>query len=284
MNENSPAEKSDMKAAETQAVGFPSPLLGVENLRLEVIYNSGGIFALNRPANILCGPHPWYDLPVLSEALNEKLKAGKPELLRLGLDSKKPSEAVFHVDPEIAGAAVLALGSEAAAKARNAFGSSLWTMTFLLVATGGPESDDARCDLPVARHNNLPIALVSTKTGRKTETNFRRIERIGKFSVWEATTTYYRAGQVPVHAVEIGLRILGDTIYAREKPLKLSDIKRKWTGDRDAETPLYDAPAVYLAKVRLENGAEIVASAPKRFKNMLRQLAQIPFGRRCQAE
>jgi 23S rRNA-/tRNA-specific pseudouridylate synthase len=265
------------------AIGFPAPLLGNENLRMDVLYNAGNLLAIDRPANILCGPHPWYDLPVISEALNVQLEMKKPELLRLGLDPCKRAEAVFHVDPGIAGISILAIGPEAVAKARNAFGSYQWTMTFVFVAIGGPGSDEAQCDLPVARHNNLPMALVSTKTGRKTSTKFHRIEKIGGFSIWEAVTTYYRADQLPVHATELGIRIVGENVYAHEKPVRLSEIKRKWDGDRETEKPLYDAPAAYLAKVRIENGDEIVADMPKRLDNMIRQMRRYSAGGRCQS-
>ncbi|HNX05498.1 MAG TPA: hypothetical protein PKI32_08345, partial [Opitutales bacterium] len=218
------------------ALGFPAPLLGDENLRLRILYFKDDLLGLERGPNILCGPHPWHaELPVLATAINGQLSASKPEMLRLGLDPKRPVEPIFHVDPGIAGIALFAIGPKAAAKARNAFGSCQWTMKFRLLADGGPESGEAVCSMPVARHNSLPMSLVSTTTGKKTETRFKRLEKIGKYAIWEAETNYYRADQLPVHAAELGIMISGESFYCRELPVYLSQIKRKWEGDSETE-------------------------------------------------
>lgn len=271
MTEDAKAESND--ATPKAAIGFPAPLLGDVNLRLDVIHNANGLLALQKPPFILLGAHPWHnDLPVLADAINRQLADSKPELLRLGLKPELPVEPIFHYDPSIAGIALFAIGPEAAAKARNSFGSSQWTIKFQLLAVGGPETDEASCDMPVARHSKLPVALISTKTGKKTSTHFRRLERFGKYSLWEATTNYYRADQLPIHATELGIRITGDDRYSREKAIFLSKVKRKWEGDRETEQPLYEAPTAWLSELTLNDGTTIATEAPKRLANALKQL------------
>lgn len=264
---------AEQAAARKAAVGFPAPLLGRDNMRLEVLYNANGLLALQKPPFVLVGAHPWHlDTPVLVDAINEQLAQNKPELLRLGLKPGVPVEPIFHYDPSIAGVALMAVGPEAAARTRNFFGSSRLTIVFRLVAVGGPETDEAVCDLPVARHNNLPMALISNKTGKKTETRFRRLERLGKYSLWEAETNYYRADQLPIHASELGIRITGDDRYSREKPIYLSRIKRRWEGDRETEQPMYEAPTAWLAEIKLEDGTVVSSEAPARLANLIKQL------------
>jgi 23S rRNA-/tRNA-specific pseudouridylate synthase len=273
MTDDTAANSNHMGGGKPSAVGFPAPLLGAENLRLKVLYMDKDLLALERGPNLLAGPHPWHpELPVLSEALNTQLAAGKPELLRLGLDPKKRVEPVFHVDPGVAGVAIFALGAKAATKARNAFGSCQWTMRFQLLAVGGPESGEAVCSQPVARHNALPMALVSTTTGKKTETHFKRLETFGKYALWEAETSYYRADQLPVHAAELGIDICGELFYCRETHVYLSQIKRKWEGDPETEKPLYESPAAWLECLILEDGTEIHAEPPARLANAIRQV------------
>ena len=173
----------------------------------------------------------------------------------------------------MAGIAIFAKSPEAAAQARNAFGSTQWTLRFELIAVGGPDGDLATCDKPVARHNELPMALVSVITGKKTSTSFRRLEKMGKYSLWEATTTYYRADQLPVHAAALGIRITGEDFYARELPIYMSRIKQHhWAGDIDKEEAMYDAPTAYLAGLKLDNGDEIKAEMPRKMVNILKQL------------
>lgn len=273
MTDAAPAtDKNDAK--KNAMIGFPAPLLGKDNYRLEVIYNANGLIALNKPPSVLVGAHPWHaDTPVLAEAINEQLANGKPELLRLGLKQEQPVEPIFHYDPSIAGIGILAIGPEAAAKARNSFGSFQWTLTFKLIAVGGPDTDEESCDLPVARHNKLPIALISTTTGKKTTTKFRRLERFGKYSLWEATTNYYRADQLPIHATELGIRITGDERYSHEIPIYLSRVKQhRWEGDIEEEKPMYEAPTAWLAELKLPDGTVIKTDPPKRLENVIKQL------------
>ncbi len=260
-------------AAKSAAIGFPSPLLGRENLRLGVIYNKDGLIALEKPPHVLVGPHPWHErMPVLAEAINTQLRAGKPELLRLGLDPKQPVQPIFHFDPSIAGVAIFACGPDAAQQARNAFGSCLWKLRFRMAAYGGPEQDKAQCDLPVARHNELPMSLISHKTGKKTSTSFTRIERIGRYNIWEAETNYYRADQLPLHAAELRIRILGEGRYCREALVYLSSLKRDWEGDPETEQPIYEAPAMWLSSITLPNGDTMEAAPPSRLNNLIKQL------------
>jgi len=265
--------ESTRSKATKAAIGFPAPLLGKENIRLPVLYNEQNLIALQRPPHVLAGPHPWFpNLPVMALAINEQLQAGKPELLRLGLSAENPVQPIFHMDPGIAGVTLLASGNEATNRARNDFGSSLWTFRFVIVSIGGPNADEAECDLPIARHFNMPTALVSHRTGKKTSTHFHRLERIGKYNIWEATTNYYRADQLPLHALELGIRICGENHYAHEYPIFLSRIKRGWEGDTEKETPLYEAPSVYLAEITFQDGTSIKGEPPTRLANLIKQL------------
>ncbi len=261
-------------------IGFPSPLLGARNLRLEVLHLGGGLIAIDKPAGIIAAPHPWHrGVPSLSVALDRQLAARKPELERLGLGPKNSVEAVYHMDPDIAGVCVLALDEQSAARARNDFGSTLWKLRFELLAIGGPESGEAECSLPVARHRELPLALVSSTTGKKTSTRFRRLEQIGKYALWEAHTDYYRPGQMPLHASETGIRIVGERTYSREDCLYLSKVKRGWEGDRETETPMYNATHAWLAEVTLADGTHICAPPPPRLASALKQLRRHAGGR-----
>lgn len=254
-------------------IGFPAPLFGPDNHRVEVLHNAGGLLALERPAGVVMNQHPWYPgAPVLAEALRMQLHAGKPELMRLGLRPDAQPRAVFSMDPQIAGVALLAMDEPTFERARNDYGSQLYTLRFQLVAMGGPDEDDFVCELPVAQHITRPCSLVSHQTGKKTETRFRRLERLGRWNLWEAVAIFYRPDQLALHATEAGLRIPGDDKYAHEPLIFLSQLKRKWVGDKETEPPLAYGMAAWLSDVRLEDGTEISAPMPPRLGNLLRQL------------
>ena len=254
-------------------IGFPAPLLGDENHRLQVLHLGGGLMGLERPAGVVMNPHPWYPkLPVLTDALRVQLAQEKPELMRLGLRPDMQPRAVFSMDPQIAGVAVLALDEATAEAARNRLGSQLYTLRFQFVALGGPDGDAFDCDLPLAQHFSRPYSLVSHQTGKKTLTQFRRLEQMGRWGLWEAVTQYYRPDQLALHATESGLRIPGDDKYGHEPLVFLSQVKRKWQGDKETEPPLYGSMAVWLSDVRLDDRSALSCPIPPRLGNMIRQL------------
>lgn len=272
-------EESTALPQKPETIGFPAPLLGKDNMRLDVLLHTNDRLVLNKPPYVLCGPDPERrETPVLCDALNLQTEAGKPELLRMGLDPRRPAQPIFHVEEEIAGIAVMAFGEKAATQARNQFGSYKWGIRFQFVAVGGPSQDEVVCELPVARHFRLAKSLISTSTGKKTRTEFTRLENFGRYSLWEARTNYYRRDQIYVHAQELGLRISGDKRYTREPPIYMSRLKRGWEGDREQERPIYEAPAIWLESLTFEDGTQIHAEPPPRLANLLKQIRR--FARR----
>jgi 23S rRNA-/tRNA-specific pseudouridylate synthase len=124
--------------------------------------------------------------------------------------------------------------------------------------------------------------LVSHRTGKKAETDFRRLQTRGRYSLWEATTSYARLHQIPIHATEVGLNIVGDRRYAREPEIYLSQLKRSFRLKRaETERSLYTGPAMFLAQIKFplpDGGEQIVqCPAPKRFDALLKSLAR--YGR-----
>jgi 23S rRNA pseudouridine955/2504/2580 synthase/23S rRNA pseudouridine1911/1915/1917 synthase len=211
-------------------------------------------------------------VPALVDALRTQLRQGKPELLRLGLAPEAEPQSVFSMDPQIAGVALLSFGDAATEDARNAYGSQLYTLRFQFVATGGPDLDSIECELPLAQHFSRPYTIVSHQTGKRTLTRFRRLERLGRWNLWEALTQYYRPDQLAVHATEVGLRIPGETKYAHEPLLRLSQLKRGWRGDKETEPALYEGLAAWLSDLTLNDGRTLSAQPPPRLANMIRQL------------
>lgn len=216
-----------------EAVGFPAPLLGERSLRLRVLRAAPGFAALLKPPGVAWDDHPWNaGRPHVLGAMREQLAAGKPELLALGLE--KPA-SVHYIEPEVGGVALLADREGGALdKWRNAFGSGLITFTYRLLAfTADAPEEGGECPLPVAMHRDEPRALVSHATGKKSLTRFGVIERLGKWTLWEAVTTLPRPHQVRLHAAEAGIRIVGETLYSQPGDIRLSDLRGRLNKGED---------------------------------------------------
>lgn len=261
-------------SAHSKHIGFPPPLLGMEPARLPVIADDGDLLALAKPPQVLVLPDNWYPrIPVLVESIRYQAEQGKRELQRLGVP-ESGLHAVFAMDPDVTGVVVLTRRAETGEALRNDLGSSLCRFRFHLVAEQAPDTEETFCELPLARHYSQPRMVVSNRTGKKSWTRFRRLDRIGRFTLWEAETDLPRPHQVCIHAAECGIRVLGDPLYAASEPLYLSMIKRGYRASKrdEEETPIHPFAAVHLLEWQHRDEAAITCEPPKTFVALLRQL------------
>lgn len=267
-----------MPAQDLPQIGFPPPLLDARPLRLPILRQGEGYLVMAKPAGIATAPHPWYEVPDLTTAINSQVEAGKPELTRLGVGKVAPA---FALDPEIAGAALLTTTPEALETHRNAFGSSLVRLRFHFLARGHRRGETApegslpepfSCDLPIATHVEKPRVLVSHRTGKKSLTHFRPLCLLRGGILWEAETGYCRFHQVRLHLYESGLRVPGEMHYGREAPLFLSTLRGR-RQPRPDEYPAWEFPAIVLRSLQMPGEEEpIELPYPQKFALVLKTL------------
>jgi len=254
-------------------LGFPAPLLGREPVRLAVLHGDGERLALAKPAGVLVQGDPWYPrLPVLVEAIRYLAASGRPEWLRLGI----PQEglwAVTDLDPGCHGPVLLARRKRVADELRNACGSGAFSFLFEFLSPATGEADSCACELPLARHTREPRMVVSHSTGKQAQTTFARVAAVGSHTLWQARTPFARRHQILLHALECGLPVLGDRLYARSPLPLLSRYKRDFhlQPGRD-EQPLFPGAACYLSEVSIDGGLTIPCPSPPRWKGLLNQL------------
>lgn len=248
----------------------------MQPVRLPVIFDDGDRIALDKPSGVLVLADNWYPrFPVLVEAIRYQAERGKPELQRLSV-GESGLYAIYSPDPEISGVIWMARTSEAAEKLKDDFGAERMRFVFHFVAASSPPSETVECDLPLARHFHERRMVVSHSTGKQAKTRFECLERMGRYALWQAESALPRRHQVLLHALESGISVLGDTVYANNPLLYLSQIKRNYRISRrsEEESPLHSGPAVHLVEVALGDGTVSTAPPGKSFVNLLRQLRQ----------
>ncbi len=245
----------------------------MEPHRLDILHDDGELLVLAKPQGVLVQADSWYPrLPVLIEALRHQAAQEKPEFVRrnIGPDGLW---AVTDVDPELYGPVLLTRTRERAEELRNALGSGVFMFTYTFLAKVVTPEAEQSCELPLARHSRLPRMLVSHATGKKCQTRFAVGESIGPFHYCTAATPFPRRHQILLHAAESGLPVLGDSLYARQKPLLLSSMKRDYSPKKDLEErPLYDGPACFLSRLVLPDGIAVDTPEPPRWNGLTRQL------------
>jgi len=254
-------------------LGFPAPLLGREPARLQVVHDDGDLVALAKPVGVLVHADPWYPrLPVLVEAVRYQARQNRPEWIRLNI-GEEGLWSVTDLDPECHGPVVFCRRKDTSERLRNAFGANAFLFNYMILSTAAPKETDLLCELPLARHTSQARMLVSHTSGKKCSTRFACMGTFGAYSLWLAQTSFPRRHQILLHAVESGIPVLGDRLYAGSPLPLLSRLKRDYRlrGDQE-ELPLFEGPACYLERVDLGGGALLCSPAPPRWNGLVNQL------------
>ncbi len=254
-------------------LGFPPPLLGPEPVRLAVPASGAGFFVLEKLAGVVWERSKYEEGAGVCDAVRAQLAQEKPEMVRCGVSHPV---SVWPLEKELAGAGLLAERGEKAERWRNAFGSELLEFSFELLAEGEAGAEEMACELPVATHLSEARALISQGTGKKSRTVFTRRARCGRWSWWEARTNFPRWHQVRLHAAELGLRIVGETLYARGKDILLTELLPHRRLNKGEAKPLTEGLCLRLSTVDARRIGEAVFAAPEpeRWRVLRKRLRQ----------
>ncbi len=269
-------------SASTPFISFPERYLGERPVKFPLLVDDPGYFAINKPAGLACFRHDWNQgKPDISMALRRELLNEKPQLKKLGIEGLFRA---YKLDAELSGVLLYGKTPEWEELLKNAVGSSQLVFRFHLLASSNSEERSLDCDLPMAFHSNGKRMVVSHRTGKKCQSRFRFLRPYGPYGLWEAETSDLRPHQIRVHATELGLKIVGEDLYARGDRVYLSQIKRDYRPGGQEESPIYDGLCVHLVSVDLEiPGRElspIQAPLPKGFQTLLKALDRYGRGSR----
>lgn len=243
-----------------KSIEFASELLGNSPQKLKVLYSDSGVLALEKPAGVLIDAFPWFpEPPSIVAALKSECLHNPDDLAEYHLSN---IYSVYTLEPEVTGVALLATSKESSAYLRNELGSNQFTFRFNLLAKSELKVDSVHCDLPLAKHYKENTVLVSNKTGKKSNTTFKLITSSGPYQLWEAQTNFIRMHQIRVHAMESGIRILGEELYTHALSPRSVAFKALSTKKSDRKL-MSDDLYLHLSSVQWnQEGKSIVVNSP----------------------
>lgn len=241
-----------------------------KNTNYSVIYFDDDIVVLNKKSGIL----------IANDRYN-------PDALRLDILAQNEFGklfAVHRIDKDTSGIIVYARNEDAQRSLSIQFEQRLVKKTYHALVYGYPLWQNKIVDVPLlpdgdARHRTV----VNKRFGKPSLTEFSLIGKCGPYSWIEAKPKTGRTHQIRVHLSELGLSIVCDPLYSgNQKPVRLSEIKKKWNGDENEERPLLKRLALHAYKIEFSHPksneiVNFVAPYPKDMEATRKQLAKI-FG------
>ncbi len=233
-----------------------------------VIYSDEDILVLNKRSGLL----------IAADRYDE-------DAPRLDLEAEKEFGrlyAVHRIDKDTSGCVIYAKTPEAHRSLSMQFENREVEKIYHALVYGRPLWETKTVDSKLlpdgdSRHRTT----VNSKFGKPSVTDFRLIGVCGPFSWIEARPKTGRTHQIRAHLHSIGLSIVCDPLYSgNQKPVRLSDIKKRWNGDTETERPLLSRLALHAYSLKIKHpktGEEMTFKADyqKDMEATRRQLSNI---------
>lgn len=239
-----------------------------KNFDYSVIYQDEDILVLNKRSGIL----------IAADRYNQQAQ----RLDLLAQEEFGKLYAVHRIDKDTSGIIVYARNTQAQRMISMQFENRQVDKTYHALVYGHPLWQELTVDSKLridgdAKHRTV----VDKKKGKVSLTEFRNLGDCGPYSWIEAKPKTGRTHQIRVHLASKGLSIVCDPLYSSsQKPVLLSEIKRKWNGDEFEERPLLSRLALHAYKIeflhpRTEEKVSFTAPYPKDMDATRKQLAKI---------
>ncbi|UPA28445.1 MAG: hypothetical protein LW808_004085 [Verrucomicrobiota bacterium] len=168
---------------------------------------------------------------------------------------KHPNEifpqGIYPLDPELSGVVLYAKNKGSLCELRNAYGSQQFTFHWTVLAQKQVLEESITCSLPIAKSADGNGMKISHRMGKQAQTKFQKQNNIGKsFTLWSAETHFIRPHQIRIHAYEVGIPVLGESLYNTTPIPSLSDLKSHVKENRKGPPePIYDSVMIHLSSV-----------------------------------
>jgi RluA family pseudouridine synthase len=236
-----------------------------------VVFEDDALIAFDKPSGLLLVP-------------DRRVKS-RVNLMGLVHEQLGPDVANVHrIDAETSGLVLCAKTKPALDFLSGQFQSKTVEKTYSALVAGAPPADVYTVDFVLKEDEAAPGRMcVVKKHGKASVTEFKVLERFGRFTHLECRPLTGRTHQVRVHLSASGTPILNDPFYGNGTTLLLSDLKRGYKG-RDDERPLIARLALHAGVLTFTHPLSrerttLQAPMPKDFEVALKYLRKFTRGR-----
>ena len=194
---------------------------------IPILYEDRSVIAMDKPPGWMLVPHSWQKTNRNLQAAITSSIAARDFWARSR--NLKFLRHVHRLDADTTGILLFAKSPGAVETLSDLFEGRRMEKTYLAVVTGPAKQNEWTCSVKLAPDPRQPGKMkVDTRNGKESETYFKVLETVGKFTLIEAKPVTGRTHQIRVHLLESGLPIAGDELYGKpdgKLPLGLRAIK-----------------------------------------------------------
>ena len=181
------------------------------NIPLRVLYEDPAMIVVDKPPGLVVHPAPGHEEGTLVNAV-----LGHFPELQDPTGTQRPG-IVHRLDKDTSGLIVIGRTAAAVAHLQAQFRERTVDKRYVLMVLGDLGEDAAAIDAPIARDRRDRKRMATSHAGRESRTEFRVLERFGRFTLIEADLRSGRTHQLRVHFQFIGHPVAGDRTYGSGK-------------------------------------------------------------------
>ena len=216
VNGNPAKPNYKLKPGDIIELAVPEPVeleIKAENILLNIVYEDNDMLVVNKPQGMVVHPAAGNYTGTLVNALlyhcGDSLS---------GINGEKRPGIVHRIDKDTSGLLLVAKNHNAHQKLSSQIKEHSLTRAYKALVHGNIKQDSGRIDAPIGRHpSDRKKMTVTDRNSREAVTNFRVLERYGRYTFVECILETGRTHQIRVHMSKNGHPIVGDKTYGVKK-------------------------------------------------------------------
>ena len=216
VNGNPAKPNYKLKPGDIIELAVPEPIeleIKAENIPLDIVYEDNDMLVVNKPQGMVVHPAAGNYTGTLVNALlyhcGDSLS---------GINGEKRPGILHRIDKDTSGLLLVAKNDNAHQKLSSQIKEHSLTRAYKALVHGNIKQDSGRIDAPIGRHpSDRKKMTITDKNSREAVTNFRVIERYGRYTFVECILETGRTHQIRVHMSKNGHPIVGDKTYGVKK-------------------------------------------------------------------
>ena len=209
-------KKYRVQEGETVEVCIPDaqPLeVQAEEIPLDIVYEDADLLVINKPQGMVVHPAAGNYSGTLVNALMSHCKGSLS-----GINGVMRPGIVHRIDKDTTGLLVVAKNDLAHEFLSAQLKDRSLSREYLALVNGNIRAEEGCVDAPIGRNpNDRKKMCVTAKNSREAVTNYRVLERFGRYTFVQCKLQTGRTHQIRVHMSYIGHSVVGDKTYGAKK-------------------------------------------------------------------